>query len=80
MYPMDRNEKDTCRQSLASSLERSSCTILSQFVFIISQENFRHSIQHFCMSSGALSVRTKLGELIGTDTFLGLRVRTTDSN
>lgn len=21
MYPMDRNEKDTCRQSLASSLE-----------------------------------------------------------
>lgn len=74
MYPMDRNEKTPAVNPSLLLLRRSSCTILSRFVFIISQENFRHSIQHFCMSSGALCSPNEVGkELIGTDTFLGLR-------
>ncbi len=52
MYPMDRKEKDTCRQSLASSLE----VLIMNYSFPVcihdQSGDFRHSTQHFYTSLG----------------------------
>ncbi|CTQ00016.1 TraJ (fragment) [Klebsiella variicola] len=54
MYPMDRNEKDTSRQSLVSSLE----ALIMHYSFPVCIHNqsgeFPAFNAAFCMNSGAL--------------------------
>lgn len=74
MYPMDRNEKDTCRQSLASSLE----ALIMHYSFPVCIHNQSGEFPAFNSAflyefGGALQSERSWEELIGTDTFLGLR-------
>ncbi|HDT3391624.1 TPA: transcriptional regulator TraJ family protein [Klebsiella pneumoniae] len=74
MYPMDRNEKDTCRQSLASSLE----ALIMHYSFPVCIHNQSGEFPAFNSAflyefGGALQSERSWEELIGTDTFLRLR-------